>query len=138
MFIGFLAGIVASYFRFGLRFTETFEAAFISILPLLFLSTLAIAITKLNVVSLAVSGGYLVIIFIYYLFNSRYKNFGWYKSGKIGFASYTTLGIYFLVRGVTAFFFPFIISFTGLVEPVLSGLCAFASFLGVYILSQKI
>ena len=73
--------------------------------------------------------------FFFYL-DSRYKRFVWYKSGKAGFAGVMTLGVYFLARGAIAMAFPFMISFVGKYDAILSGSFALVCFLLIYILSR--
>jgi len=136
-FIGFIVGLVIAILKFGLRPYETFEAALISILPwisLLYLNDSIKSASWISLIGFAITGG---IIFLYIFLNSKYKNFTWYKSGRVGFAGLTSLGIYFLIRGLIAIFFPFVVSFVVDYEPILSGSLAFSFFLLVFNLSRK-
>lgn len=131
-FLGFAVGI----FKYNTRFFETYEALFISFMPWLTLFYLVELIRKpgfgMAVVVLVNVG--LILLFNY--INIRYKNFSWYKSGKIGLAGLLTSGIFFLMRSVIASILPSMVSFLGLSEIVLSGVCAFTLFLLIYNLSK--
>jgi hypothetical protein len=136
-FLGFIVGLVIATIHFKLRFYETFEAAIIAFLPWLSFVFLADAIRSSSWFSLGISVFTLIFVFLFGFLNSRYRDFGWYKSGKIGFAGLTTLGVYFLTRGVVAIILPFMLSFVRNYEVMLSGLAAFFLFLAVFNLSRK-
>lgn len=134
--LGFMAGFFLSALKLGLRIYETLEAALASVLPWLSFSYLSDSITSTSWFSLIGFGITLGTFFLYLSLNTRYKNFSWYKSGRIGFAGLTSIGIYFLIRGLIAIFFPFVLSFVGDFEPILSGIAAFAFFSMVFNLSR--
>ena len=135
--LGFLIGFVISTLKFGLRIYETLEASFISILPWISFLYLNDSIKNTSWISLLAFAFTLGIVFLYIFLNSKYKNFSWYKSGRVGFAGLTSMGIYFLIRGLIAIFFPFVVSFVVDYEPILSGSLAFSFFLLVFNLSRK-
>ena len=132
-FLGFSIG----FMKFNTRFFETYEALFISLLPWLTLFYLAEFIKRpswiVGVVSLLNFG--LIILFDFV--SIHYKNFSWYKSGKIGLAGLLTSGVFFLIRAAIATIFPSMVSFSGRSEVVLSGICAFSIFLLIYNLSRN-
>ena len=137
-FGGFILGVIVSSKRIRLRYFETFESAIVSVLP--FLAAIYLMDTVKNS-SLFSLGGFIItfgFLLIYRILNDRYKNIGWYKSGRIGFAGLTTLGIYFIFRGIVALVFPFMLSFSGNYETILSGVVSFFLFLMVFNLSKKI
>ena len=136
-FLGFVLGVLLSTVRYRLRFYETFEAAVIAFFPWLSLVFLSDAINNKSYFSLGFSLASLVFIFLFGFLNSRYKDFGWYKSGRIGFAGLTTLGIFFLTRGAIAIILPFMLSFVRDWETILSGFTAFFIFLAVFNLSRQ-
>ncbi len=131
-FLGFTLGIV----KYNTRFFETYEALFISFLPWLTLFYLAEFIKKpgwaVGVIVLLNFGLILLFDFV----SIRYKNFSWYKSGKIGLAGLLTSGVFFLTRAAIALIFPSVVSFLGRSEIILSGICAFTIFLLIYNLSK--
>lgn len=136
-FAGFMLGIAVSSYRLKLRFYETFEAAVAAVFPPLSGVFLWDGIRRSSLFSLAafvVTAGFLMI---YKFINDKYKNFGWYKSGRIGFAGLTTLGLYFILRGAVALVFPFMLSFSGGYETIVSGVASFFLFLAVFDLSKK-
>lgn len=132
-FLGFTIGII----KYNTRFFETFEALFISFLPWLTLFYLAEFIKKpgwaVGVIVLVNFGLILLFDFV----STRYKNFSWYKSGKIGLAGLLTSGAFFLTRAAIATLLPSVVSFSGRSETILSGVCAFTIFLLIYNLSKE-
>ena len=56
--------------------------------------------------------------------------------GILVLAGLLAAGVFFLVRAAIALAFPFVVSFLGLSEIVLSGVCAFTIFLLIYNLSK--
>lgn len=136
-FLGFILGVAFSSSRFKLRFYETFESSIIAMFPFLSGIFLVDVVKHSSLFSLGAFAVTFSFQFIYRFINNRYKNFGWYKSGRIGFAGLTTLGIYFIIRGVVAIIFPFVLSFSGSYETIISGTASFLLFLAVFDLSRK-
>jgi hypothetical protein len=118
IFTGFSLGLVLGTYRFKLKFYEGLEAA---ILGMFFWSLF--------------TGNWHMIIFIpvFYFLSGSYKRFTWYKSGKVGFAGLGSLALYFLFRGVVAFFLnPGVLSF----DIVSSAVVAFILFLSIFNLGR--
>jgi len=132
-FLGFAAGII----RFNTRFFETYEALFISFMPWITLFYLAELIKKPSLGIAVVAFLNFGLILLFDFISIRYKNFAWYKSGKIGLAGLLTSGAFFLTRAAIATLFPSVLSFSGRSEIVLSGVCAFTIFLLIYNLSKE-
>jgi hypothetical protein len=136
-FIGLNLGFFISVRRFRLRFYESFETLLASITPWFGLLFFADSIKSSDWFSF---GYFLLIVatlFTYRYLSKAYKGFSWYRSGRVGFAGLTTYGIFFLVRGVIAIFFPFMLSFVRGYEAIISGLVAFLFFLMIYNLSRN-
>jgi len=131
-FLGISYGII----KFNTRFFETYEALFISFMPWITLFYLAELIKKPSWVIAAVTLLNFGLILLFDFVSTRYKNFAWYKSGKIGLAGLLTSGVFFLTRAAIALIFPSMVSFLGRSEIVLSGVCAFTIFLLIYNLSK--
>ena len=131
-FLGFAIGII----KFNTRFFETYEALFISFLPWLTLFYLAELIKKPSLAIAVITLLNFSLILLFDFVSMRYKNFSWYKSGKIGLAGLLTSGVFFLLRAAIATMFTSVISFLGLSEIILSGVCAFTIFLLIYNLSK--
>lgn len=132
-FLGFAIGII----KFNTRFIETYEALFIAFLPWLTLFYMVEFVKKPNLgIAVVVFLNFGLMLFFDFV-SSHYKNFSWYKSGKIGLAGLLTSGIFFLTRAAIATLFPYVVSFLGLSETVLSGVCAFTIFLLIYNLSKE-
>ena len=132
-FLGFSFGLV----KYNTRFFETFEALFIA-----FLSWLTFYYWVEFTKKPSWGGGMVAflnfgLILLFNFVDSRYKNFNWYKSGKIGLAGLLAAGVFFLVRAAIALEFPFVVSFPGRSEIVLSGVCAFSLFLLIYNLAKN-
>ncbi len=129
---GFGLGIV----RFNLRFFETFEAAALGLLPWLAIFFLSDSVKNSSAFSLGYFLFILALIVFSYLLSRSYKTFTWYKSGKVGFVGLTIASLFFLLRGVIALLFPFVLSFVGRFEVILSGVVSFALFLLLFNLSR--
>lgn len=135
-FFVFLISVLFSVWRFKLRFFETYEASFISILPWFSFIFLLDAMKTLSWFSFL---GFVLIwllILLYVFLNLRYKQFTWYKSGKIGFSGLSVSIVFFLIRFLVAYFFPFMLSFAGSADKILSVAFAFLFFLLLLFLSR--
>lgn len=131
-FLGFSFGIL----KFNLRFFETFEAVFVAFLPWISLFYLNSFFKSPGWVRGLLFGFNFFLIFLFDFINLRYKNFSWYKSGRIGLAGLLTAGVFFLFRAAIATILPFMVSFSGRSEAILSGICAFSLFLLIFNLSK--
>lgn len=132
--LGFTLGIV----KYNLRPFELIEGAVIAFAPWLALIFLSDSVTKINLSSFLAFFSVVSLTTLYLFLDSHYKNFSWYASGRIGFSGLATLGIFFLLRGSLAYFFPFVISFVGKFEVIISGIGAFICFLTLYNLSRRV
>lgn len=135
--VGFTVGIAAGLRRFHMRFVETLEAAGIGILFLLLGVFISDAASSASWISLAVSLFLTLCLIAFFTLDKKYKSFGWYKSGRVGFAGAAVLGSLFLTRSVVAIVFPFVLSFIGKIDAIISSVIAFAFFFLVYNLSQE-
>ena len=130
-FVGLIIGVA----RFKLRFFEVFEA---SAIGFIFWIATIYFVDAIKLGSISSFVGFLilsVLILLFYYFQSHYRDFAWYKSGKIGFASLSCLGIFFTLRALFATLFPFVLSFVGRWEIAVSAISAFVCFLVVFNLS---
>lgn len=132
-FVGFLAGVL----KYRMRFFETFEAASFGLLPWLGLIFFDDSVRNLDLVSFGAFSVIVGLIFLFYFLGEHYKNFTWYTSGRAGFAGLTTIGTFFIIRAAVALLFPFVLSFVGKYEVVLSSVVAFTIFLFIYNLARK-
>lgn len=130
-------GFLISIQRFKLKLFEAFESVSIASLYLLLIIFLADALKNSSWSSLVASAIFVALISIFYFLESRYKKFTWYRSGKIGFSGLTSLGIMFLLRGILAIPFPFVLSFLGKVEGLVSSVTAFVLFLALFNLARQ-
>jgi hypothetical protein len=136
-FIGFSAGITLGIIRYHMRGYETAEAAGVAVLPWLFLIFITDSIVNQSLYSFLYAMTVVIAVVVYVILNSKYKEFSWYASGRVGFAGLTAIGIFFLLRGVIAFIFPDMISFVGKIDALISGMVAFVVFLSVYNLARE-
>lgn len=132
-FLGFSIGIL----KYDTRFFETFEAIFLGFLPWLSLFYLKNFISRPTVLLGVIFVLNFALLLLFDFLDIRYKNFSWYKSGRIGLSGLLTAGVFFLIRAAIATFFPFVISFSGRKEIILSGLCAFTIFFLIYNLAKQ-
>lgn len=135
-FIGALAGTFAAIFKFKLRAFETIESSVLGTLNILILVFFYDFVVNLKIISGIAS---LIILFLIALFiylDKNYKNYVWYKSGKVGFSGLAILGVFFLIRGTVALFLGDVISFVSGYDTFLSIIISFVSFLMVFNLSR--
>lgn len=131
--IGFTFGVV----KLRLKFYETFEALFLGLLSWFGIYWMYIFIKTPSITSFLATLLLICYLVLFYLLDSNYKNFTWYKSGRIGFSGLVTAGLFFLTRSAIASFFPFMLSFSGKTDVYLSGITSFVMFLLVYNLSRN-
>ncbi len=136
-FSGIGIGLTIGIARYRLRIFETIEATIIGLFPWLALTFLADAIVNSSTSSLIASGVIVIFIGLYLFLDKHYKRFSWYKSGRVGFAGLTVLGIFFLIRAFVAAVFDNMLSFAMNYEALLSGVAAFVSFLAVFNLARQ-
>ena len=135
--VGAFPGLMIGIFHFKFRFHETLEAVAVSVLPWFAIYFLRDATVSASAVSLF---GFLIalaLLGLFYILDIHYKKLTWYRSGRVGFAGLAVGGIFFLIRAAVAAFFPFVLTFAGRVEAILSGVVAFAFFLLIYNLSKS-
>lgn len=135
-FAGFVLGLTISVVKLNLRFFESFEAGSLGMLIWLALIYLTDSLKNSSLPSLIAFGVCLALICLFFFLSGRYKKFTWYRSGKIGFTGLATLGIFFFFRVLVALFFPFVLSFVGRVDALLSGAVSFILFLLLYNLAE--
>ena len=83
---GAAVGLSFAILRFRVKFYETLEAFIISSLPWLGLVFLEDSVTHSSFSSFSAFLVILIMVFVTYYFDTHYKGYAWYKSGKIGFA----------------------------------------------------
>ena len=135
--LGSLTGLILAVFGLKVRFYETFEALIIASFPWISFVFLLDSITHSSLSSFFAFIAILVFVFISYYLDAHYKNFTWYRSGKIGFAGIATAALFFVVRSSLAIFGINMVSFVSLrVEAVISGAVAFICFVLLYNLAK--
>ena len=120
-----------------MRGYETAEAAGVAILPWIFLVFITDSIMNQSIYSFFYALTAVLAGIIYLILNSKYKEFSWYASGRVGFAGLTAIGIFFLLSGIIAFIFPDMLSFVGKIDALISGMVAFVVFLSVFNLARE-
>jgi len=126
---GGLVGLAFAILRFRVRFYETLEAFILSSLPWLALVFLQDSVAKSSLSSFLAFLVILIMVFVAYYFDTHYKRFSWYKSGKIGFAGLATAILIFLIRSAIAIVKVPMLSFAGSGETALSGVTVLICFL---------
>lgn len=135
--LGITLGLLLGIFRFKFRFHESLEAAGVSFLPWIAFMFLK---DSTEISSLASLIGFLVsllLIGLFYILDVHYKKFTWYRSGRVGFAGISTMGLFFLIRALVGAFYPSVLSFSGRFDAIVSGIVAFLFFLVIYNLSRQ-
>jgi hypothetical protein len=131
--IGFTIGIL----KYKLKFFETFEGVIIGLLPIVTLFFLSDSIKNSSLSSFLAFWLSLICIFLFFLVNTYYRSFPWYKSGRVGFSGVFIAGLFFLIRALISLFFPDVISLSGNFEGLISGTLAFILFLLLFNLSRS-
>jgi branched-subunit amino acid transport protein len=135
--LGALMGLTLAILSLKVKFYETFEALIISSFPWVSFVFLLDSITHASLSSFFAFIAILVLVFISYYLDAHYKNFTWYKSGKIGFAGIVTVALFFITRALLAIFGISMVSFVSLrFEALISGSAAFICFILLYNLAR--
>lgn len=136
-FLGGVLGLAVSVLRFRVRAYETLEAFVIGVLPWTSFVFLADSVLNSSLISFIGFLVTLLVVFFSYYIDQHYKNFAWYKSGKIGFAGLATLALVFLIRSAIAISQTPVLSFVSFkIEAVVSGSLAFICFILIYNLGR--
>lgn len=134
---GAALGFTIGLFRFQFRFHESLEAAGVSALPWLSILFLRDSTASASLVSLF---GFLITLFLFgafYVLDIHYKKLTWYRSGRVGFAGLAVSGAFFLIRAGVAIFYPYVLTFAGRIDALISAIVAFVFFLLIYNLSKS-
>lgn len=134
--VGILLGFVLAIFKFRLRFYETFEAIILGFLAWFGLFWLVVFLKTPAITSFLATLLVLCLLVLFGLLEANYKDFSWYRSGRIGFSGLTVAAIFFLARAAIASFSPAFLSFAGKSEVFISGSVSFIIFLLVYNLAR--
>ena len=135
--LGALIGLAIVIFSLRVKFYETFEALIISSFPWISFVFLLDSITHSSLSSFFAFIAILIFVFISYYLDAHYKNFTWYRSGKIGFAGIVTVALFFIARALLAIFGISMVSFVSLrFEALISGVAAFICFILLYNLAK--
>lgn len=136
-YLGFFLGLIIGLLRFKLKFYETFEAAFLGFLICFSLYLLADSVRNLNIVSFAGFVISVILIGIFQYVDMHYRNYSWYKSGKVGFTGLILSAIFFLARIIAYLYFPNTLSFVHNFEIYLSAVSSFIFITLTYNLSRS-
>lgn len=135
--IGLILGFTIGILRHRLKFYETLEGIVVGGVFWLAVIFTFDGFGRLNLPSMLAALLLFLLIAGFFLVDKHYKNFGWYRSGKIGFSGLALAGFFFMVRAL-AFFAPVdVLSLTGRVDAIASAIVAFAFFLLLYNLSVQ-
>ncbi len=128
--VGFLLAFAISTRKLKLKAVESFEAAGIASLYSLLIAFLLNYSWQL----------FLVTAFSLVIFNfleRTYRNFHWYKSGRVGFSGLAAIGFFFLLRTIAVLVVASLPSTIGRVDLVLSAVSAFLLFFSLYNLAES-
>ncbi len=117
-------------FKFHMRIYEVVEGYVLGLISLGFLWSIIFFLPGIIV--------FLLLYVVFFIIDLKYKEFSWYKSGKMGLAGLTCLALFFILRAVVAIVNPNMVSFIGRVDALVSAVVAFTLFLSVYNLSEKV
>lgn len=135
--VGAILGLSLGVGKYKLKFYETFESASLGLLVWMALFFLADAVTHSSLSSFIGFVVMVLLVGLYHFFDNHYKNFSWYRSGKVGFSGLATSAIFFLIRTLVFIFVPTVLSFVPKFEVYLSALASFLFFFITYNLSRE-
>lgn len=135
--LGMSLGVAVSALKIKLRFYETLEACVLASLPWVILIFLTHSIVESSLFSLLFSVLTASLFLLFYYLNENYKDFTWYKSGRVGISGLFVLGVFFIIRALVSTFSPFVLSFVGKADTIISGAYAFIVFLLLYNLAKS-
>lgn len=134
---GGLLGLLISVLRFRIRIFESLEALVIASLPMVVLMFMYHSAVNSSLVSFIAFIVCLLFLFAFYLLDAHYKEFSWYKSGKVGFSGLSTSFLFFTTRSLVAIFYPSVLSFVSKSEVYLSGSFAIISLVLIVFLGRQ-
>ena len=135
--MGICFGAVIAVYRYRLRIFEVIEALTFSLLPWMGLIFVSDSINHLSLPSFVAFVICALLLALFMYFDRHYKNFSWYASGRVGFSGLAISGIFFGLRAAVAIFFPFMLSFVGKYEFVLSAVSAFLFYFLIFRLANR-
>ena len=135
--VGFFVGSYFSYRKFNIKFYEGFEAGGVGLVLTLFYLNLFYGLIYSHIWDLFAAFVLLLLFVVFYFFESRYRQFSWYRSGRVGFSGFAIFIVYFLFRVISNFFEPTAFSLVGRVDIVLSALLAFLLMFSLYNLGEE-
>lgn len=135
---GVSLGAGVGIIRFHLKTFELIEALAFSLIPWLGLAFASDSISNSSLSSFIGFGVCALLLALFIYLDRHYKNISWYASGRVGFSGLMVLAILFSLRALVALFFPFVLSFVGVWEPLISGLTAFIFYFLVFNLAKKV
>ena len=132
-----LSGFGLAVIRYKLIFYEAFEAFIVAVLPITSLVFLNESIRLSNVPAFLVFFGLICGLVFYYFFDTHYKNFSWYKSGRVGLSGLLVAGILLTLRAIFVTSAVGVLSFIGQPDIFISASSAFLLFLLAYRLARR-
>lgn len=118
--------------RQKMKFFESLEALIVGLLPWLGFVFLSDSISKSSLSSFLLFWITLIVTFFFFLLDSQYRKFTWYKSGRVGFAGVVTGFAFFVSRIVLYLIYPKTISFVPNFEVYFSATFVIVFFLLTY------
>lgn len=137
-FVGAILGLIFGMLRFRVKFFESFESVVISCLPWAAFTFLMDSVSESSLSSFLTFLAVLFVIFVFYYLDTHYREFTWYKSGKVGFAGMVTLIVIFVTRFAVSLAGISVISFVDKYEVWVSGGGALVATFLLFNLSRKI
>lgn len=134
---GSIFGLSIGIIRYKMRFYETYEAWMAGILGFFYIIAFYNSLVFFSIFNILFALLVLVVLILFFVVDKHYKNFVWYKSGRVGFTGLFMSGISFLIVALIAIFFPSMVFFQGKVGAIISSVLSFTSFLLLFNLSRK-
>lgn len=134
-FIGGFLGFWLGVYRYKFRIFEALDAAIFASL----VGFLLVQVEYLVRLKTLFSSVWVIIPFcliaLFLILDKHYRQFTWYKSGRVGFSGMSVSGTFFIVRSLLALIDSDVLSLSRQ-DAILSGIIAFACFLSVFNLAR--
>lgn len=134
--LGFIAlAFVLTIQKQKIKLFESLDGVTLGFLSWLSLYYMVEAVAKSSLSSFVAFWVCLLLVFLFFFLDTQYRRFSWYRSGRVGFSGLVTLILFFLIRLIFTFTFPYLVSLSGSFDMYLSGISLLTFFILLYRLS---
>lgn len=107
-----MIGLLISSLRYKMKFFEIYNSMFMGFLLVFSILCLRNSVVNSDLNSFLEFVFIIILIGLGHFLDLKYRNFGWYKSGRVGLSAVLISLLFFLSRGITSIFLPSLYSLT--------------------------